>query len=98
MILDHIDKLQISDEDSNGYAIATLGRLSQSLFWLFDEVNKTEQSIRKNASRENVSLGIINGVLKNVPTNIPVEWMSSAFQWYAVSACNYAQLVGWLVC
>ena len=26
----------------------------------------------------------------------PIGLLSCAFQWYAVSACNYAQLVGWL--
>ena len=31
-------------------------------------------------------------ILDGLPTGL----LSCAFQWYAVSACNYAQLVGWL--
>lgn len=92
MILDYLEKLSTDDESAN----ATLARLSQGLFWLYDSVNDAEKHVRKNAAKDNVLIGVVDGVLKNVPSDIPVEWLSCAFQWYAVSVYNYARLVGWL--
>ncbi len=94
MVLDHIDNL--SAQDDNDFALTTLARLSQGIFWLYDSVDEAETLVRKRAAKENINIGVIDGVLKDVPTDIPIEWLSCAFQWYAVSAYNYARLVGWL--
>lgn len=93
MILDYIDNLITQEDD---FAETTLARLSQGLFWLYDSVAEAEKHVRKKATEKNIQIGIIAGVLKDVPTDIPIEWLSCAFQWYAVSVYNYTHLVGWL--
>ena len=55
-------------------------------------VSQAEQLVRKNAAKDNVLIGITDGIIKNIPT----DWLSCAFQWYAVSAYNYVRLIAWL--
>ena len=94
MILDHIDNLTFDpgDQDYLYEAQMTLGRLSRGLFWLNDAVTAAELQSRIAAQRENVLVGVVEGVLKD----LPIEWLSCAFQWYAVSLYNYVRLAGWL--
>ena len=95
MVLDHFEKLDFSidDEDYLFNAQMTLARLSQGLFWLYNSVTQAEQHVRNEATRDNVLISVVNGVIKDIPT----DWLSCAFQWYAVSVYNYVRLVGWLV-
>ena len=51
-----------------------------------------ENIVRDEAAQDGVEWVLTNGMLADVP----IGRLSCAFQWYAVSACNYAQLVGWL--
>jgi hypothetical protein len=94
MILDHTENLTLisDDEDYLFDAQMTLARLSQGLFWLYNSVAQAEYIARQAAAKDNVLIGIVNGVIKDVPT----DWLSCAFQWYAVSVYNYVRLVGWL--
>jgi hypothetical protein len=94
MILDHVENLELAtgDEDYLFDAQMTLARLSQGLFWLYDSVSRAERRARKEAAKNNTLIAVVNGVIKDVPT----DWLSCAFQWYAVSAYNYVRLVGWL--
>jgi hypothetical protein len=93
LILDHIDHLEFNSKDADYLfdAQMTLGRLSQGLFWLYDSVAKIDRGVHIKALKENVKICISNGVLQDIPS-----WLPCAFQWYAVSAYNYARLVGWL--
>ena len=93
IILDHIDKLEIpeSSEDYIFDAQMTLARLSQGLFWIYNEVGAEEKLVRLEAAKDNTLICIVNGVLENVPI-----WITNAFQWYAVSIHNYSRLVGWI--
>ncbi len=94
MILDFIDKLELPDtEVENHYdARMALARLGEGLFWIHQEVTKIEIELRKEAAKDNTQVAIAGGMLENQPFGL----LSCAFQWYAVSACNYAQLIGWL--
>ncbi len=95
MILDHVEKLRLiaDDEDYLFDAQMTLSRISQGLFWLYDSVAAAERQARIEARKDNTLIGVVDGVLKGLPT----DWLSCAFQWYAVSLYNYIRLTGWLV-
>lgn len=93
MILDFIEKLDLSEnEDYLFDAKMTLARISQGLFWLYKNVKMMEDQVRINASIDNSIVAVVEGPLKGIPT----DWLSCAFQWYAVSIYNYVRLVGWL--
>ena len=94
MILDFIDKLELPENEvENHYdARMALARLGEGLFWIHSEVAKIEIGLRKEASKDNIQIAIAGGMLEDKPFGL----LSCAFQWYAVSACNYAKLVGWL--
>jgi hypothetical protein len=94
MILDHFDRIVLSDDEVEQHfdARMALGRLGEGLFWLYRTVREIERQARAEADREQVKLAVSGGMLENKPMGL----LSCAFQWYAVSACNYAQLVGWL--
>ena len=95
MIVDYIENLKfdLNEEDYYHDAKVTLFRLSQGLFWLNNNVTISEKKARSEAKKEDVLIGIADGVLKDLDMN----WMSCAFQWYAVSLYNYIRLIGWLV-
>ncbi|MBE0670004.1 MAG: hypothetical protein IH588_05390 [Anaerolineales bacterium] len=94
MILDHVENLEFNadDEDYLFDAEMTLARLSQGLFWLDNSVRQAENLVRKKAIKENIVLSVLDEPLNSAPA----DWISCAFQWYAVSAYNYVRLVGWL--
>jgi len=94
LILDFIDKLELPDDDEGNHfdARMALARLGEGLFWIHQEVLKIEMDLQRKAAKDDIQLAIAGGILEDKPFGL----LSCAFQWYAVSACNYAQLVGWL--
>lgn len=94
MILDHIENLEFDPDDADYLfdAQMTLARISQGLFWLYSSVKESEKSIRQKALKENINLIVLDQSLSNVS----IDWISCAFQWYSVSLYNYVRLVGWL--
>ena len=88
MILDHIDSLELPNGSlaENYKARMALARLSEELFWLHREAGKIELKMRKEASIDNVEIAIASRILNNKP----IDLLSCMFQWYAISACNYA--------
>lgn len=94
MVLDHLDNLELTDDEVGKHydAVMALARLGEGLSWIYQQVSATENQVRREAAKDNVQIDIVGGVLESIPTGL----LSCAFQWYAVSACNYAQLVGWL--
>ncbi len=95
MILDHIDNLVLSDENAkqHEYATEALARLADGLFWIDQDVTRIEKYTRDRARKKDIQIAASGGILENTP----LGRLSCQFQWYAVSAYNYAQLVGWLV-
>lgn len=95
MILDHKENLFLSDETAKqqGYATEALARLADGLFWINEDVKRVEKYTTGKAKKSNVEIATAGGILENTP----LGRLSCQFQWYAVSAYNYAQLVGWLV-
>jgi len=69
-----------------------LARLGEGLAWLYQTVRDLERRAQFAAEPQDVKLAIAGGILDQQP----LGFLSCAFQWYAVSACNYAQLTGWL--
>lgn len=101
MILDYIEKLELpeSDREAQYEACMALARLSEGMAWLASEVNRIQNGVRSRANKERSSDGkvpiasIAGGIMDEVPLGI----LSGAFNWYAISACNYARLVGWMI-
>ena len=93
-VLDHIEGLQIQESEADHHfdELMALSRLGEGLWWLYREVIDWERKLRREAAPEDVRIAISGGILADKPMGI----LSCAFQWYAVSACNYAQLAGWL--
>ena len=94
MILDHLDKIELSTEDAEQHfdARMALARLGEGLFWIYRTVGDLERRAQIASAAENVRVAVSGGILDGLPTGL----LSCAFQWYAVSAWNDAQLVGWL--
>jgi len=94
LILDYIDNLELFDDevDQHFESCMALARLGEGLFWIYREIVKIELGLRKESEKDDIELAIVGGILESKPFGL----LSCAFQWYAVSACNYAQLVGWL--
>ena len=95
MILDYIEGLELPDEGQSTQersALDALRRLRVGLTWLYRNVAELEATARARAAPENVAFTLVGGVMEGMP----METVACAFQWYAVSACNYVQLVGWL--
>jgi hypothetical protein len=92
--LDHLDDLKLPEPEVNDHydARMALARLGEGLSWIHGVVAEVERQTRTEAEKENTPVVVVAGVLEGKPIGI----LSCAFQWYAVSACNYAQLVGWL--
>jgi hypothetical protein len=95
MILDHIDHLELAERDvqRRHNEIQTLQYLRIGLHYLYSQVSRVEQEILRRVGRciRYVSYG-------NDPQLAwaPRDWIACSFHWYAVSACNYVWLVGWL--
>lgn len=96
MMLDYIDKLQLSGDEANRYRneLRSLSYLSKGLHYLYGQVKSSEATV---SSRLNPKMLV--SMSGNAPQlqNIPQGLVACAFHWYSVSACNYVRLVGWLV-
>jgi hypothetical protein len=95
LILDYIENLELTDTkvDQHFDSLMALARLGEGLFWLYQEVSKIEFQIHNEAIKDNTQIAVVGGILDKKPMGL----LSCAYQWYAISACNYAHLVGWLV-
>jgi hypothetical protein len=96
VILDHIDSLGLSEEAvrANGNELNCLAYLSQGLQFLDWQVKRIEEKVLEGLDPKlRVVLVGNHPALRAVPQGM----VACAFHWYAVSACNYVRLVGWLV-
>ena len=94
MTLDHIDNLRIAqlESDERFEELMALHRIGAGLWWLYGMVLDHERILLAESQVDDVQLAVVGGILENQP----MEVLSCAFQWYAVSVCSYARLVGWL--
>ena len=94
MILDFCDRIELSKDEQEAHyeSRMALARLGEGMFWLYREISKIERDLEKEALKDDIKIAVAGGILEDNPFGL----YACAFQWYAVSACNYAQLVGWL--
>ena len=94
MLLDRVENLQLTDAAINERyeELMALNRIGTGLWWLYRFVGDWESKLEREAASDDIQLAIAGGILENKP----LELLSCAFQWYAISACSYSQLIGWL--
>lgn len=93
--IDHIDKLQLSKGEAEEHSneLQTLRYLACGLWFLNDQILKIETQIAEKAPKNKKFFHFGNSPdLEGVPQDL----VACAFHWYAVSACNYVKMVGWL--
>ncbi|MCP4139200.1 MAG: hypothetical protein GY755_02725 [Chloroflexi bacterium] len=92
MILDYIENYEYVDDGSTQYyeAKMALARLADGMILLHREVMKLQQKVHRKALKENTTTDFTEQLFGNYPKG----YLSCIFQWYAVSACSYGQLVG----
>ena len=97
MIIDHIDELELSREAEAKYGneLISLAYLSEGLWFLYHNLRRIEEKV-VDVLGNDVQCSFIGS-----PPGfewIPQGLVACSFHWYAVSACNYVRLVGWLAC
>jgi hypothetical protein len=96
VIIDHVDDLQLADEEAKKYfnELRSLEYLAAGLHFLNAQVQSIEAVVRDRLDNK---LQVF--MFGNAPQlqGIPQDLVACAFHWYSVTACNYARLVGWLV-
>jgi hypothetical protein len=95
MILDYIEKLELADDsdEQSFYSRNALAQLANGLFYLNSEVSRIERGYLGKTNQDEDEIQFVGKLIEK----LPIGRLCSMFQWYAVSACNYARLVGWLV-
>ncbi len=95
VIIDYIENLQLTDDEESKHfnELRSLNYLAQGLWFLRDQVHNIEAQISSRVDK-NKRVRIFG----NAPEmkGIPQDLVACAFHWYAVSACNYVKMVGWL--
>ena len=96
MLLDYIDGLELPDieADARSNELNSLAYLWQGLEWLAGQTALIETELCRRFECEKT----VAFVMGNHPAfgGIPMGLVACTFHWYAVSACNYVRLVGWL--
>ena len=94
-VIDHVEQLSLSDDERRLRAneLNALLYLAQGLAFLADQVKRIEDRYREQLDPKRVEFHF-----GNVPGFewVPRGLLVCSFHWYAVSACNYARMVGWL--
>ena len=94
-VLDHVDNLELSGEAVSRYGneLRSLDYLAQGLWFLFRQVQQTEEMVTEAVGRKRQVM-----MFGNAPalSNVPQGLIACSFHWYAVSACNYVRTTGWL--
>lgn len=90
MIIDHVDRLELPDDEAgqHGNELRSLDYLAEGLKFLYDQVQRLENEIAKSVGQD--KRGLFYG---NAPRQ---DLVACAFHWYAVTVCNYVKMVGWL--
>ena len=95
MFLDYVDNLQLKDDDAEkrGNELNSLRYLARGLWFLNEQVSKIETQVA--AKMPNGKRVFHFGNSPDLE-GIPQDLVACAFHWYAVTACNYVKMVGWL--
>jgi hypothetical protein len=93
VVLDRVDGLSLSAPDAGRYGneLRSLKYLAQGLIFLNRQVASFEDQLRQRTGPVCVLVGN-HPLLEGIPQGL----IACAFHWYAVSACNYSRLVGWV--
>ena len=94
--IDYIDKLELTDDEASKHfnELHSLGYLAHGLWFLYDQILKIEDQINERAGKNKRVFHYGNSPdLEGIPQDL----VACAFHWYAVSACNYVKMIGWLV-
>src|SRR4051812_4793762 len=101
MKLDHLAPIELTETQAQEYRneLFTLRRLRYGLEFLNRLVDERQRCYRE-AERQWRASGEDFGKLTEYEGDLnglqPLSEIECVFHWYAVSACNYALLVGWL--
>lgn len=95
MIIDYIENLEFPDnpDEQFYYYRNALAQLANGMFYLNSEVSRLERGYLGKSDQAEEDIQIVGKLIEK----LPIGRLCSMFQWYAVSACNYARFVGWLV-
>lgn len=93
MILDYINNLSLPDDPRYGNELSVLRHLATGLRFLNAQVASIEKRKKEKVGEKVRVFSFGNDPV--LPRAIQ-DFIVCAFHWYAISACNYAQLVGWL--
>jgi len=95
MIIDHLDKLELSDDTAGKYfnELHSLDYLAQGLRLLYENVQMLEAKISEVIGHDKQVF-----IFGNYPelSRIPQGLVACTFHWYAVTVYNYVRMVGWL--
>jgi hypothetical protein len=94
MILDSNENFELSPNEGEKHyeELMALSRLGEGLDWIYRQIKVTEKKLCIEAQKDNIICEIVGPLTDSIPKGL----ISSAFQWYAVSICNYVQLIGWI--
>ena len=96
MIIDHVDNVELRDEDTEQYfnEFRSLQYLWTGLSFLNDQVQKIETEVNNRLDKNyRVFMFGKSDQLEEMPQN----FVACAFHWYSVTACNYVKLIGWII-
>ena len=94
MLIDHIDKLELSENQSDLYYndLGALGRLYTGLDYLYHQIRSFEGEVTARLGPGE------HHIAGNHPAfeGMPMSLIACSIHWYSVTACNYVRLVGWM--
>lgn len=95
MIRDHIENFELSDEVLGQHLneAQSLQYLIEGLDWLYRQIKDVERVVLSR-----IHPGVKLVAMGNDPftAGLPKPLVTCSFHWYAVSACNFVRLLGWL--
>ena len=101
VVLDYLEPFELKDPHILKFnnELQTLTYLSKGLFFLYKEQKSIDTETWNRI--EKLYPGVKEGVMMygNLPpefNDIPLHLINCFFHWYAVSLCNFVQLLGWV--
>ena len=95
MRIDHVDGLDLDEPqvEIRGNELRSLAYLHAGLSYLYGQVSRAEDQVRQRLPADKRF-----SLYGNAPelADINQGLLACAFHWYAVTACNYVRMVGWL--
>ncbi len=94
-VIDYIANLRLSDKQEKGHfnELRSLSYLATGLRFLCEQVQSVEAEVTKRLPKDKQV-----SIFGDAPEmqGINQDLVACAFHWYAVTACNYVKMVGWL--